>query len=139
MADRLHDYKSKYDMAIIEETRKQVDQEIKMLKHTPKISDKSKFLSKKTSIKSKHLSFTKLMNFQIDAKSKTNKTINGKYSNERDEKVVQRLMHDAERRNDYVNLTQTFAPLNKRPQGVKDIEIFYEETKHNQTGDVQNL
>lgn len=39
-------------MDIIEETRRQVDQEIKMLKQTPRISDKSKFLNMKISKKS---------------------------------------------------------------------------------------
>lgn len=34
-------------MKIIEETRRQVDNEIKMLKQRPRISDKSKFLTKK--------------------------------------------------------------------------------------------
>jgi hypothetical protein len=40
-------------MAIIEETRRQVDREIKMMKQTPRISDKSKFLNKKNFQQSK--------------------------------------------------------------------------------------
>jgi len=55
VADRLFDYKSKSDMAIIEETRRQVDQEIKMLKQTPRISDKSKFLNHKHNSKGKYI------------------------------------------------------------------------------------
>ena len=56
VADRLFDYKNKYDMAIIEETRRQVDQEIKMLKQTPRISDKSKFLNQKKRSKGNSMS-----------------------------------------------------------------------------------
>jgi hypothetical protein len=40
-------------MAMIEETRRQVDREIKMMKQTPRISDKSKFLNKKNFQQSK--------------------------------------------------------------------------------------
>lgn len=38
---------NKYEMETIEETRRQVDREIKMMKQTPRISDKSKFLNRK--------------------------------------------------------------------------------------------
>lgn len=51
IADRLYDYKAKNDMALIEETRRRVDQEIKMLKQTPKISDKSHFITKKVTVR----------------------------------------------------------------------------------------
>lgn len=50
VADRLYDYKAKQDMALIEETRRQVDQEIKMMKQTPRISDKSNLMTKKVTV-----------------------------------------------------------------------------------------
>ncbi|CAI2379510.1 unnamed protein product [Moneuplotes crassus] len=114
VADRLNDYKAKYDMTLIEETRRKVDQEIKMLKQTPKISDKSHLISKRTHKK---------------------KSPPRDKSPQNDDLVVQRLMHDAERRNQKVSAQQEYS-ASGRPLGIKDIEICFEEDyKNEQTGD----
>lgn len=56
---------NKYEMETIEETRRQVDREIKMMKQTPRISDKSKFLNQKIISQGKHQSLHKSLSHQI--------------------------------------------------------------------------
>jgi hypothetical protein len=56
---------NKYEMETIEETRRQVDREIKMMKQTPRISDKSKFLNRKIIPQGKHDSIHKYSSHQI--------------------------------------------------------------------------
>ena len=113
VADRLFDYKQKYDMKIIEKYKQQMDEEIKTMKKTPKISDKSKAIVKK--------------------KSKERKTCN-------DEKIVNRLMNDATRRQ------RNTGDINTTKEKInfyqKEFELYEEESddQHNQTGDwAENL
>lgn len=64
------------------------------------------------------------------------KVVKGKYCPAEDEMVVQRLMQDAERRNECLESSLAIDPSKTKLQGMKDIEIFYEEeSRHNQTGD----
>ena len=96
-------------MKLIEQMRKQVDEEVKLHKKSPKISNKSKILAKKRS---------------------RERTPNA------DEEVVRRLMVDAKRRQ---NRPAQFdhPQYTHRINGVRDIEICEEEEecKSNQTGD----
>lgn len=113
VADRLFDYKQKYDMKIIEKYKQQMDEEIKTMKKTPKISDKSKAIVKK--------------------KSKERKTIH-------DEQIVNRLMNDAARRQQRNG--EAPLAKEKINFYQKEFELYEEESEdqHNQTGDwAENL
>ena len=94
-------------MKIIEKYKQQMDEEIKMMKKTPIISDRSKAIAKK---------------------SKERKT-------NQDELIVNRLMNDAARRQQRAE--EYYADREKFTFNPKEIEVYEEEGDdiHNQTGD----
>ena len=128
VADRLFDYKNKHEMAIIEETRRQVDAEIKMQKQTPRISDKSKFIEQasrgpETKFQETKYSKSNLLsaNFFL-ASSITPAGLN-------DEEVVNRLMQDAKRRQAKIMPFQSFKTDNF------DKDNSHPNIQHDQTGE----
>ena len=112
VADRLFDYKQRYDMKIIEKYKQQMDNEIKMMKKSPKISDRSKAIVKKS------------------------KERKGNH----DEVIVNRLMNDAARRQQRAE--EYYIDKGKFAFNPKEIEVYEEkwDDRHNQTGDcAENL
>lgn len=108
VAERLFDYKSKYDMKMIEQMRNQVDQEIKMMKKSPRISSKSKVLAKNKSKERPQTSH---------------------------QEVVNRLMGDAQRRQKKTGPSGCSGFQNHSFMS-HEVEFTEEEdSRHNQTGD----
>lgn len=118
-------------MAIIEETRRQVDAEIKMLKQTPRISDKSKFIEQASLAPSQKLQdtdFSKGKLFYVSDLFLDSSFLN---RSQNDEEVVNRLMQDAKRRQEKILPFQVYKNSNSPHLDEKHDKS----DRHNQTGD----
>ena len=102
--------KSEINERVFRQVEKQVENEIKMFKQRPRISDKSKFLSKKGAQKGRE---------------------NGRGEVTVDESVVQRLMEDAKRRQEKQRVDENY-PIQ---QNTRDIEFCIEESDKKDKGE----